>query len=437
MHKFFQPRDGDLPLRVPGRVYALLADAQDGEYVLYDAVDAAHFDQIYWLLGFQLRTGDWRSHVVNAPIFAIEINASDGSQAARAWLAGNPTDTLSQWAEIELVPDVGGEAAVYDNIAGPAMRATASTRPLSPLLEQVLLKATDLTPEVKPEAVIEQALPMSTIEEIFVLDVGQGSANALVTGAGDVVAYVDLGGGVLADIGTWPVSMGGICVWHDPIIILTHWHYDHFQAANTYPAAQRRTWIAPLQTLGPGPQSAMVSAIAATGTLMVSNGTGCIRTGNIELERCVGSATNQNRSGIAVWIWEPNGGEPILLPGDAGYKDIATIKTGRSVASLACAHHGGSAPGKPPPRPTAGAPRIALSYGHGNSYSHPLTGSLSRLTASGWTIGHPMTGADDRRTEDRPGGVGGSGLGHIRMNWSGNVGLPHACGCGCTLDPTQ
>jgi hypothetical protein len=153
MHKFFQRRDGDFPFQVPRRVYALLIDGQDGEYVLYDAVDAAIFDQFFASpYGPLPQPGSWRNYVDSAPIFAVEINASDGSQPATAWLAGHPIDTLPQWSEIELLADRNGEAAVYDNIAGPTMRATASVRPVSATLEQALLKATDLTPEVTPDA---------------------------------------------------------------------------------------------------------------------------------------------------------------------------------------------------------------------------------------------------------------------------------------------
>jgi len=49
----------------------------------------------------------------------------------------------------------------------------------------------------------------------------------------------------------------------------------------------------------------------------------------------------------------------------------------------------------------------------------------------------PSTGIDERRTEDWPGGKGATGLGHIRMNWTGNTGAAHRCTCGCTLNPTQ
>ncbi|ESZ10198.1 hypothetical protein [Mesorhizobium sp. L48C026A00] len=435
MHHFFQRRDAAFD--IPSRAYALLIDGADSEFVLFDAVDADYFDRTYALPGPPTQLGSWRSHVDRAPIYAIEINASDAAPAATGWLALHPHDALPEWSQIELVPDDKGEAAVYNSIAGPPRRARVSVRPASNKLARMLAQATDLTPYVRPEDEIELALPASSIEHIFVLDVGQGSANALVTSADKVIAYVDVGSGVLKDTGTWPSSMGRICLQHHPVAILTHWHYDHFHAANIYPAAQGMTWIAPLQTLGPGPQSAMASAIANTGTLMVWSGSGILSAGKIDLERCTGPSSNQNRSGIAVWVWGSAGSDPILLPGDAGYSDIPTLVAGKAIAGLVAAHHGGRASGVAPTKPGAGTPRVALSYGHPNSYKHPLANSLQGLTASRWSIGHPAPGIDERRTEDRIGGVGGTGLGHIRMNWTGNTGPAHICSCGCTLDPTQ
>lgn len=436
MNRFFMDRDGAPTFKAPDRVYARLIGGEDSNFVLFDAVDAGFFDRTSTRPDFGGKPGIWRDHVDQAPIYAIEVNASDSVPAAADWLNSNPHDTLPEWSEIKLDPNASGAALVYDNIAGPPIRANIIVRPLSTALQRALRRATDLTPEVKPQAQITRALPKLPIKEIFVLDVGQGSANALVTAAGGIIGYVDLGAGVLADAGTWPVAMGGICILRTPKVILTHWHYDHFHAANKYPTAQKLTWIAPLQPLGPGPQSAMASAIAATGTLMVWSGTGVLRSGRIEIERCMGPASNLNRTGIAVWILGSPGKDPILLPGDAGHSDIPSLTRGKAIAGFVAAHHGGRSVGSPPPRPT-GSPRLAFSYGYANSYKHPLPNSKHALALAHWKIGHPAAGIDERRTEDRPGGSGGSGLGHIRMNWSGNIGRHRTCACGCTLDPTQ
>lgn len=449
MHDFF--RRGEVPsdFELPRRAYALLIDAEDKEYALFDAVDAQSFDDVYSPAYpypepgnprsyLDHPPGSWRRYVERAPIYAIEINAlEDNYPGAKAWHDRHPLESLPEWSEIDLELDPKGEAAVYNNIAGLPLRARVSVRPVSKRVAQALERATDLSPHIAAEADMEQALPKATIDQIFALDVGQGSANALVSSANRVVAYVDLGAGVLADKGTWPTSPSTFCFAFAPTVILTHWHYDHFEAANIFPQAQTLTWIAPLQKLGPGPQSAMASALTANGTLMIWNGTGLLHAGKIDLERCTGPAGNQNRTGIAAWIHGPVGSDPIVLPGDAGYADVPGLARGAVISSLVVAHHGGHAPGTPPLKPGVGTPRAAFSYGCPNGYNHPLPGSLSRLTASKWTIGHPAAGVDERRTEDRPGGKGGLGLGHIRMNWTGNTGPVHGCSCGCTLNPTQ
>src|SRR5580693_2107998 len=51
---------------------------------------------------------------------------------------------------------------------------------------------------------------------------------------------------------TWPTAMTGFCFANSPPIVLSHWHYDHFSAANRFPIARTMSWIAPNQTLGPG-----------------------------------------------------------------------------------------------------------------------------------------------------------------------------------------
>lgn len=426
MHRFFIAEDFDFS--VPERVYALEVGGESEEFRLFDAVDADFYDHVDET-GELGEPGAWRRFVERAPIYAIEV---DGRAAG--WLGDHDPEGPPTLFEMGLMADPEGEAEVYANIGGPPRRARARALRVPAGKATRLRTATDLSPHVVGDAAIRRALPTATIEQVIVLDVGQGSANALLDSANRVVAYVDLGAGVLKNTGTWPADMGGICLCHAPPIVLTHWHYDHFQAANIFPAALGRVWIAPYQTLGPGPQSAMAAGILQAGQLRIWNGIpgASIVVGGIELERCGGA--NQNRSGIAVWISGPPGADPILLPGDAGYCDSAALRAGRAVSGFAVAHHGGSAPGNAPARP-GGAPRAALSYGLPNSYWHPLPRSLAQLTNAAWRIGRPAAGQDERRTADRPATY--PRLGHIRLDWPGGAGAAHACGCGCTLDPTQ
>lgn len=433
MNPFFEPPPEQPGFTLPPLVYARLIDSDPGAYALFDAVDAKVFDGFAAGIGANWERGAWLSAVEQAPIYAVEVNALDAGAAD--WLAKHVAEEGLEWVQITLSAHPDGEVAVYDNIVGVAQRARADLQPVEQKLAAMLKTATDLSPWIEPEDDIAKIVPAQAVAGVLVLDVGQGAAQALVDAADDIIAYVDLGAGVLRDSGTWPADMTGICLVGDPIVILSHWHYDHFHAANIFPAARNRTWIAPLQTLGPGPQSAMAGAIAKTGRLLIWNGGGLLKAGSIELERCTGPVGDQNRTGIAVWAEGPAGTEPILLPGDAGYDDFQA----RTISSFVLAHHGGRAPGTPPARPGGAAPRVALSYGHNNQYRHPRNGSLAPVLGQGWTLGHVHAGADERRTAMRPGGIGGKGLGHIRLDWSSGTGLPAAriCPCGCTLSPTQ
>jgi len=432
MNPFFgQPR----PFEVPPRVYARTIDADGLRYVLFDAVEAAWFDEVHADYAADLTPAVWRELIDRAPIYAIEVNSRNGTeQPALSFLENN---RFPRWVEIDNIePDPAGPGEIYNTIAGAPQRIRFKPKPMRSAARKAIKQATDISGHIQSDASIRARLPSAALDQVFVLDVGQGGANALVDDHGDVVAYVDLGAGVLADAGTWPTAMTGICLAHTPVVILTHWHYDHFEAANKYPNAKTMTWIAPLQTLGPGPQSAMASDVIANGTLVVWNGTGNLTTGAIELERCNGPSGNQNRTGIAVWINGPNAGDPILLPGDAGYSDIASLRgggTARLITSLVVSHHGGNAPGRPPADPGLSVTRAALSFGKANSYTHPLAHSLTALRGAHWSIGPvPGTPIDDRRTEDRTGG-----LGHIRLAWPGSKTSTRSCHCACSIDPTQ
>jgi beta-lactamase superfamily II metal-dependent hydrolase len=440
-------RMGSFPF--PPRVYARMIDAIENEYVLFDAVDAKEFDS--WLdeLDSEPMGDRWRDRVETTHVYAIEVDARTGPQFAQAWLASNSLEKLGDWLEIHLKQNPDGPAWVYDNIVGDPEPATAEVKSPRTDVKQALTRSTDLTPYKASDADIRNALSSPSVSEIFVLDVGQGSANALVNASNQVIVYVDLGAGVLKNSTTWSSGMTGVCVCHKPPIILSHWHYDHFHGANKhgFTAARGMTWIAPMQKIGAGPQSAMVKSITSpgpgttpAGTLMIWGGApgATISAGNLQLERCrnTGPKPDMNRNGIAVWVRPRN--NPILLPGDAGYIDIDKLVAGRIPSSFAVAHHGGRVAGTPPRKLGTGTPRIALSYGRGNSHGHPLSGTITALTTVGWTIGSSGSPTDERRTEDRKRAApSGSGLGHIGLNWSTHTGTTYSCGCGATLSPTQ
>ena len=437
MNSFFAAERASIPF--PTRLYARPVEWIEDEYLLFDAVDADQFDSFRKELGGRITSSAWFQYVEHARIYAVEVDAlSEPVAPSQRWLQDHPPEDLPEWAELRLQAARSGEneADLFDNINGPPVNASLQVGTVSNWIASALRKATDLTPHVAPPIDIENALPSSLIDQVFVLDVGQGAANALISG-GDVVAYADLGAGVLKNSATWPPTFTGLCVRHAPTVILSHWHYDHFHGANKFMSAGARpahglTWIAPFQTLGPGVQSAMARNIVASGRLMVWNGIGTLSKGSLTLERCTGPAKGMNRDGIAVWVDGPNGEGPILLPADCGYDDMPKLVRGANLTAFTVSHHGGKTAGSPP-RPPTTHPRLAFSFGHGNTHKHPSAFSISGLSSSGWNIStHPGPVVDERRTEDRR-----AGLGHIKLDWAAGASPRHFCLCGCTLDPTQ
>ncbi|MFG1350226.1 hypothetical protein [Xanthobacter autotrophicus] len=453
IHPFFGEPTG--PFEPPRRVYARWIEGEEGDFALFDAVDATSFHHLYADVERADRA-PWREQVKAAQIYAIEVNPAISGDAALAWLEKYGPEPMPGWLDIAIAPDPGGPAAAYNTITGEPARVDISIRRASEEMAVILDEASDLTEFAVEDGVISTALGSLAIDQVFVLDVGQGSANALLSNQGNVVAYVDLGGGVQNDTGTWPPALTGLCLCHSPPVILTHWHYDHFDAANRVSAAQALTWIAPLQQLSTGPQFAMAAGIATQSKLLLWNaapGT-ILSSGNLRLERCDGPAGDQNRTGIAVWVDGSASAGPMLLPGDAGYLDINSLTNGMGVTALAVAHHGGRAAGSPPSPSIPGGSRAAFSYGYNNSYRHPLSRTivasggtvspaLTALTTAGWVIGYPTASVDERRTEDRrssygaPSSPGGSGLGHIRLSWPGSNHAPFTCNCGAPFEPTQ
>lgn len=435
---------------IPRRVFARSIEYQPGSYEHFDAIDADYLEKSAADAPGLFHPSNYGDFVQTAPIYSVEVRASpvtDGifeypwGITSDVWLDRYPA--RPDWLELYLEEDPDGPAEVFMSAESLGRRARIEARAVTPILANALDRATRLSRFHASDTEIEDALPSGVIDGVIILDVGQGSSAALINDMEEVICYVDVGAGTRNDKGTWPQAMGPFCVQQRPSIVLSHWHEDHFQGANKTPALQGLTWIAPDQKLGPGPQTAMASAIGSSGTLLIWPRQGTLRRGQLTLERCIGN--NQNRSGIAVWVdhFDVNAAskceDPILVPGDAGYLDIPglTGRKPRQVHSFAVAHHGGQAVGRPPTRPNNPDARAAMSFGPANQYGHPLPRSLAGLRASSWSIGYPHHPTDDRRTEDRNAiGWQAPNLGHIGLDW-GQQKLTVSCTCGCTLTPTQ
>ena len=259
------------PTERPMHFYGLGAEAgvvitetgEEDEFFILDLIGAIWFQQRSEIAANGLSSVDWREQLLVAPVAALEINP--GRSIVSEWSLRE-----GDWYELLLSPDPAGGAQLYRNMFGTGEPVRIdSAQPLPTKMISKLTAAVSLAGSIAAPSAIQSLLPTSSIDHLCVYDVGQGLAQGILEVQGIPLVYADLGGGVLADTSTWPTIMTGFCFGNSPPIVLSHWHYDHFSAANRFPHARMMKWIAPNQTLGPGPQTTFASALITAGTLNV------------------------------------------------------------------------------------------------------------------------------------------------------------------------
>jgi hypothetical protein len=220
---------------------------------------------------------------------------------------------------------------------------------------------------------------------VAVFDVGQGASQALMyeeCGHFSPMLYVDVGGGVLQNLSTFPKNFKGFCP-HDVPIILSHWDWDHWSSVCRFPNLLDSDWIAPLPPPKPIQQS-LSWILQGLGrlSLWVPGMPPKYRTKSMLLELCTGKTTND--SGIAVTLFGGAWGtKRCLLPGDAGYRYIPSVVANERFNALSITHHGGRLHSKQIPIPKRGA-RAMCSVGSGNSYKHPFWETIDAHHDGGW-----------------------------------------------------
>lgn len=220
---------------------------------------------------------------------------------------------------------------------------------------------------------------------VAVYDVGQGSCQALVDKKHHVpLVYVDFGGGVLFNRATFPKEFAGFCFTTEPLIILSHWDWDHWSSAYRFPKAMRMNWLTPKVPETPI-QQAFAADLLSRGRLHVWDDTYPTKTvhGKVLVERCTGKTSND--SGFAVTVYSGKlKGRSCLLPGDADYRYIPSLPRVK-YNSLCMTHHGGRLHSKIYPMGKRGAVS-ANSSGPRNSYKHPLFATLKTHLEQKWPM---------------------------------------------------
>lgn len=208
-----------------------------------------------------------------------------------------------------------------------------------------------------------------------VLDVGQGSANAIMESSGQALLYFDVGGGFGPNKKTYPTHLRFCQSLPNPLVILSHWDKDHWASENEF---KHNKWIAPFQQ-GLGPRhKALEVKLGNRLMLWPQHGPVSIKIGDIELRRARGK--NRNNSGLQLLL--RSHGKTIALTGDAQY---SSLKLPRRLDALTIPHHGGARVGSPPKARSCGS-IASISYGTNNTYRHPNQGTTQSHQHAGFQL---------------------------------------------------
>lgn len=220
---------------------------------------------------------------------------------------------------------------------------------------------------------------------VIAYDVGQGAAHAALSAHHRPSVYIDFGGGVTGNTHTFPKEFKGFCFSANPLIILTHWDWDHWSSAIRQPDALHMTWLTPQLTKPLPIQRAFAEQLGALGNLWewpaITNAPFNGKT--LSIEKCTGRTSND--SGLAVILRREGTRKKFLIPGDASYGFIPAVKAGCRFDGLSMTHHGGVLHHKVYPTPKRGAAAI-LSVGAANSHKHPRLDTIDFHLRNAWKL---------------------------------------------------
>lgn len=247
------------------------------------------------------------------------------------------------------------------------------------------------------------------------MDVGQGNCLLAYKQNGDPFFYFDIGYPLWFYTRSAPAALNpnvgpyrGPCLYNFPLIILSHWDWDHWRLAKIAhsQAVYHGTdivnfiWLFPDQPIGPATanfRNLLTQAIVWPPGLPSFN-----FPNEALIVRCTGAPTDINNSGLAIVI-------PIQLPsndpnhhivvytGDASFGNVPLLPALLAFTTgISAVHHGADSHGAAlnlpnPPVPYNITGRIAYSYGiyqrHGASvhpYGHPRPAACNAYRAAGW-----------------------------------------------------
>jgi|GEM_PF-3794161 len=286
---------------------------------------------------------------------AWEVAAARVADAGRQLL-----ERLVSVLDAGVVPGAGLRPAFAGGAVAPPGRPRPSLAPSAPLF-YVGSPATNTgnagnnpwngQPHVANQAVNPMIRTGATVPFVGALDVGQGSCNMLCDAADHVFAYFDFGyptglhGGSAA-----PAAEPLPCLCHEPLIIISHWDYDHWGLSRRNPNSYRLQWIVPQQHMGTTTIHECVARVLVNGgqmhLWMADGPTGChMRFPWGYVERLSGPnamrADRRNTTGLVAYVCvrDQKGGDAnqtaaVAYDHSAGAPNVALLN-GANAAGLA------------------------------------------------------------------------------------------------------
>lgn len=257
----------------------------------------------------------------------------------------------------------------------------ATIRPASKTESQELDRLTTLEKAPAPtdddwhrvEASVESC------SEVHVYNVGQASCAALAGVDHCPRVYCDFGAPTPRNQGTWPSPTPVLCVCREPIVILSHWHLDHWGAGRSVVDILKSLWVTPLQARINISALSWAAKLHAGGVLRVIHDKQLPkRVAALRISK--GRGSKPNDSGLVLESHLCSG--TCLIPGDCDPQYLSL--SGAPLAACIASHHGARIGGLPPS--AAGRGRIAYSYGAGNSHGHPDPASVHTYSRAGWGV---------------------------------------------------
>lgn len=380
------------------------------------------------------------------PIFRIEITLRRSDP-----LFDRAIRLQDQWVELFLENDGLVPVDVYGGLFAAPVEAYLAKQPEISPNAHLLAEAFDMDtwPDASDSDLDKILQPKCKFDQLAMLDVGQGSAHALMCECGFPVLYSDVGCGVYRNARTRPGTVR-FCLCNDPPVVLSHWDADHWSGARQDTELLKKRWVAPRQSITTVHTTFANDILRAGGSIhVVANGAPPRSWNNgsqtLHLSRATGS--KRNGTGLVLSVEDRNHGTSWLLPGDAGYADLGTALP-PSACAVAVPHHGASMPAKHvPPVPAQGYARALYSFGPDNKHgrtnvTHPVQSTVDAHTAANWQSpgwpppgppGTALAGGDTLATAQNTSPHQSGGSQHMkgaRAGWTGPPGQPaHYSSC--------